>query len=362
MPRVFLLTSDPDAPVGGLSPVSLAAALPGDRFSALIGHLGRPEPNRGFKGTVVPFDVRFPFDPVGWGFRRFALRGSAPELIHAIGPDAIRVARLMRFPGLAPRARPKLIASGCGRTADGLAGRLTDWALRAADRVVAETRAEAGRLVRAGIVAERVIVIPPAVSPAPPPDPTAFRRSLGIPDAARLILAAGAFDRDAALKDAAWAFDILKYAAPDLHLVLVGDGPERERVERFARGIGADDYRTRFAGPRADLPSLFALAEVVWVTHRRGGVSTALESMAAGKPVVAVGTPDLAETVADGVSGVLVPPGDRVRMAAVTAELLAGPERAAVLGAAGRAAAGRFSVAAMAERYASVYHSVVNKS
>lgn len=326
---VFLL---PDA--AGIDPTEIVAGVPRDEFTTTI---------VGFGGGL-PALLRSGRDA----------RALRPDVLHAVGPAAVRLASALRLSGL----RPPLVVSDADRPEPGPLGWFTRPCLRAADRVIARTQAEAARYRVLGVVPERLAVVPFGVASTTPSDPIAFRRSLNIPDDARLILAAGGFDSAAALKDAAWAFDVLKYVAPDLHLVLVGDGPERRRVEAFAHAIGFDDYRVHFAGPRADRPSLFALADVVWVTHRRGGVKIALEAMAAGAPVVAVGTPDLAEVV----SGILVPPGDRVRMAAVTAELLADPDRAAVLGAAAHTVAGRFSVAAMAARYAAVYHDVVKSS
>lgn len=365
MAGVVFLTAG-SGPCGGVRTVAQLARVLHEQFTVTIVHVGTiREPNADLIAKVPgdAFVVRLsgPFDLTGYRLLRDTVRKLDPEVIHAVGPFANRIAPLLAHPGFgAPDAVPRpVVASAADQAVSGVRGWWTRKTLHGADRVIARTEVEAARYRGVGVAAEKIVLIPPGIDSPTSPDATAFRRTLGIPEGVRLIFAAGRFDRDAALKDAAWAFDVLKYVTPDLHLVLVGDGPERERVEHFAHAVGSDDYRVRFAGFRADLPSLFALADLVWVTHRRGGVATALEAMAAGKPVVAVGTPDLAAVVADGVTGVLVPPGDRVRMAAVTAELLAQPDRAAALGAAGRAVAERFSVAAMAERYAAVYHDVV---
>ena len=248
-----------------------------------------------------------------------------------------------------------MVASGADRPGNGARGWLARRGLSAAARVTARTPAEADRYKALGV--SRVVVIPPGVGPAAPPaDPAALRAELGVPPAARLVVAAGRFDAAAGLRTAVWAFDVLKYVGQDVFLLLVGDGPERGREERFARAVGFDDYRVRFAGSRADVPAVLALAAVVWLTHDRGGVQTALEAMAAGVPVVGVDTPDLGSVVADGVSGRLAPAGDRVRLAAVTQELLDRPADARRLGDAGRDRAGReFPAGRMVERYAAVY-------
>ena len=356
MRRIVFLLPDP----AGHDPGEVVAGVPRDDFAATV--IGPGGPTSPLAQAVVAARTeyvgiapRYPTDVP----RAVVLRFGQPmnafrlDVLHAVGPAGVRLAYALRLTGF----RPPLVVSAADHLEYGPLGWLVRRGLGSADRVIARTQAEVVRYRELGVAPERLALVPFAVSPpSPPPDPIAFRRSLDIPDAARLVLAAWRFDAATALKNAVWAFDVVKYVAPDLHLVLVGDGPERERVERFARSLGFDDFRVRFTGARSDLPSPFALANVVWVTHRRGGVTTALEAMAAGKPVVAVGTPDLAEVVADGITGRLVPPGDRVRLAAVTAELLGDPDRAAALGAAARAFAGRFSVAAMADRYAAVYH------
>ena len=283
----------------------------------------------------------------------------APDVIHVCGPKAARAVALLSLPGL--RSPAKIVASGLDAPHHGLAARWHRTLTGRVARFVAPTRAEAVRYLANGVPTDRVVVIPPAVAPGgPTPDVAAFRLSLGIPPAARLVIASGRFDSVAGLKSAVWAFDVVKYLAPDLHLVLVGDGPERERLERFAKALGFDDHRVRFAGLRTDVPDLLSLAELVWVTHERGGVNAALEAMAAGKAVVAFRTPDLAEVVVEGVTGRLVTPGDRVQLAAAANELLEHPDAARTLGEAGRRrATDHFGVGAMASRFASLYDDVV---
>ena len=293
----------------------------------------------------------------GWGTARDAVRAFRPDLVHAVGAPAVVAAHLLTtLPRVGLPGRTPVVASGVA----GAGGWLLRRALRAAARVVGRTPAEADRLRAVGVDAGRLGVVPPGVSSAPPPpDGAAFRAALGIPPGGRLIVAGGRFDGSADLMAAAWAFDVVKYVAPDLYLVVVGDGPQRGRVERFSRAVGFDDLRARFAGPRDDLPALFGLAEVAWVTHTRGGVQTALEAMAAGVPVVGPATPDLAAVVLDGETGRLVPPGDRARLAAAAHELLADPPAARRLGAAGRDRAGReFSVERMVAGFAAVYDGV----
>jgi glycosyltransferase involved in cell wall biosynthesis len=219
------------------------------------------------------------------------------------------------------------------------------------------TWAEADRYRRLGVSGDHLTLIGPCVSPpGPPPDREAVRRELGLPPGSRFIIAAGKLEPASGLKSAIWTFDILRYEAPDLHLVLVGDGPDRWALEEFGRAIAFDDFRVRFAGHRPDLPALLGLAEVVWVTRDRGGVNLALEAMAAGRPVGGWRTPELAEVVEDGVTGFLADPGERAQLSAKTYPLVHEPGLAARLGAAGKAlSAERFGVGRAVEQWEQLY-------
>jgi glycosyltransferase involved in cell wall biosynthesis len=269
-------------------------------------------------------------------------------VVHAWGPFAVRTSRL---------TGPRVVAAAAADPGGGLGGWLTARQLRRAERVVAASWAEAERYRRLGVIAERLTRIAPAVvAPGPPPDPAAFRRELGIPPLARLIFAGGRLEPAAGLKDAIWAFDILRYDHPDLFLVLFGDGPARASLEEFGRALAFDDFRVRFAGPRPNLPAVLGLAEVVWVTPERGGADLALEAMAAGRPVVGWKTADLGELIEEGETGFLAPRGDRAHLAAKTRLLLDDAAARQRIGETGRARVlDRFPVARMVEQFTRVY-------
>jgi len=94
-------------------------------------------------------------------------------------------------------------------------------------------------------------------------------------------------------------------------------------------------------GPRthAQLRSLFDKANVVSVaTHMNdhgSGMTTVLEAMSCGRPVVANRTPGMEDYVDDGVTGILVPPGDADALSSAVDQLLNDPDRARAMGAAG---------------------------
>jgi len=365
MPRVLFVASDLGASGPARLVSLLAPALPRPRFEVAVVDLtgGASDVLLGaLQAAGVPCyhaALRRLTDLRGLRNLHRVVSAFASDVIHVGGPKAAWALSLMSSAGTIPFA--KVVASGLDAPRHGLAA----WSHRTLTarvaRFVAPTQAEAARYRANGVLAGRVTVIPPGVAACgPPPDGAAFRATLDIPAGARLVVAAGRFDRVAGLKSAVWAFDVVKYVAPDLYLVLVGDGTERERLGRFAKALGFDDDRVRFAGLRSDLPAVLGLADLVWVTHERGGVNVALEAMAAGTPVVAFRTPDLAEVVVEGVTGRLVAPGDRVRLAAVANELLEAPDAARAAGEAGRRrAAEHFGVAAMASGFATLYDELV---
>ena len=200
---------------------------------------------------------------------------------------------------------------------------------------------------------------PLAVSPVVEPlrERVDLRSLFGLPARAKVVVCVASAATTHELHDAVWAFDIAKYPLADLHLVLVGEGARRERLRHFARSLAHDDLRVHFAGTRADVPALYAGADLAWCLARQGGTHRVLEAMAAGACVVAMRNPAVASIVRDGETGRLVAHADRVALASLTQRLLAPSGEAARLAEAGRAhAAANFAVEPMVERLRAAYH------
>jgi glycosyltransferase involved in cell wall biosynthesis len=149
----------------------------------------------------------------------------------------------------------------------------------------------------------------------------------------------------------------------DVRLAVLGDGPERPRLEALARELGVAD-RVLLPGRVGDVAAWLRAAELVLHPVRWEGFGLAvLEAMLAERPVVASAVSAVPELVVGGQTGLLVPPDDAGALAASAAELLADPERAARMGAAGlRRARAEFSVARMVDATLGVYERALGSS
>ena len=147
---------------------------------------------------------------------------------------------------------------------------------------------------------------------------------------------------------------------PGATFALVGDGPERAAIAAGITERGLD-HQVRLCGFRNDMAAVLACADLVVLPSHQEGLSLALlESMAAGRPIIATSVGGTREAVVDGESAILVPPGEPRRLARAINELLADPKRAADIGeAAAREVRARFGVANMLEAHEAIYTDVL---
>lgn len=272
------------------------------------------------------------------------LRDERPDVVHThtftglgYGHLAARVARV-----------PVLHTYHSAGGPDRLYGRRqagVDRLLRRSDAVV--VFAEEQRDVLARRLGRAVDVVPNGVPLPPPVDRHAVRARLGVGDAEVLAVAVGGLRPE---KGYGLLLDAL--AASPVTTLVVGDGTERDALERRRSELGLD--AVRFLGARPDAREILAAADLFVNTSEWEGMPIAvLEAMAAGCPVVCAGVGNLRDVV--GPAGLVVPRTVEGFADAIRALLddAASRER---LGAAGRdRVRERYSIDAAAAAYSALY-------
>jgi glycosyltransferase involved in cell wall biosynthesis len=189
----------------------------------------------------------------------------------------------------------------------------------------------------------------------------AVRAELGIPQDAPVV---GTVTRLSAQKA---PLDFLAAAAevaqqrPDVHFVVVGDGPLRAEVEAEIAAQGLSD-RVHLTGLRRDVPDLMHSFDLFALSSLWEGLPRVLpQAMAAGLPIVATAVDGNAEAVTDGVNGFLTPPGNPQAFAEALLELLANPELAAQMGQAGLDRVDEFGARKMVRDIAALYEQLLTE-
>lgn len=154
-------------------------------------------------------------------------------------------------------------------------------------------------------------------------------------------------------------------ACPRVKLLLIGDGPWRERFETRVRESGLERHVV-FTGlvPPAEVPGLVGLIDILVHASLREGLARALpQALAAGKPVVAYDCDGASEVCREGETGFLVRPGDRETLKSRLIELAREPELRRRLGSVGREfVRGRFSAQRMVDDLYELYLRLAQRS
>ena len=146
-------------------------------------------------------------------------------------------------------------------------------------------------------------------------------------------------------------------ADPEVHVVMVGDGPMWDQVAAAAVGIP----RLHLLGFRTDVPDVLAMLDVVAFSSLWEGLGRALtEAVLAGKPVVATAVNGVPDLVVDGETGYLTSAGRPDELADRILDVLAHPDRGAAMGAAGASrVVGRYDVDEMVAGLDQLYQEVL---
>ncbi|HXT01687.1 MAG TPA: glycosyltransferase family 4 protein [Elusimicrobiota bacterium] len=189
------------------------------------------------------------------------------------------------------------------------------------DVFVTATRTSQDALVRRGFPRSKMRIIQDGVPAAGPRRPAAeVRAELGLPTSAPVFVMTAFFESRKGHRELVEALARLGPDAP--HVLLVGDGPEQERVVRQARACGLE-RRVHFAGFRSDYLDLIAACDVLVLPSLADEDMplVILDAMALGKPVISSRLAGIPEEVSDGETGILVEPGDVAGLSAAVSRM-----------------------------------------
>lgn len=183
----------------------------------------------------------------------------------------------------------------------------------------------------------------------------------GISPGSRVVVTVARLDPQKGLRDLVAAAERVTHQHPDLHFLIVGDGPERAGIELAIHECGLS-ARVHLAGRRSDIPQILRAGFCfVLSSHWEGMPNAVLEAMAAGLPVIATRVEGIDELVREGETGFTVPPRAPAELASAIEKLVRSPELAAKLGAGGLSRAReRFGWDQTVAHYLRLYRALLN--
>jgi glycosyltransferase involved in cell wall biosynthesis len=296
------------------------------------------------------------------------VRRSGTEIVHAYS----FYGNVFAIPPARLAAAPVVIASirDCGAYLTPAQQAVQRHVCRLADCVLVNADAVRNWLVGQGYNPATIVVIRNGVDLrrfGRPSDSARLCRELGLRSGVPLVAVVSRLNRLKGIDHFLEAAAIVGRRLPDLRFAVIGEPGPADRSYLDALVASADRLGLRdrvvFTGLRTDVPDLLACAAVsVMPSLDEALPNVLLESMAAGTPVVATRVGGTPEAIEDGVTGMLVPPGDSVALARAIHQVLADRELAARLGENGRQLVRRrFSLDAMVRATDRLYHSLLEQ-
>lgn len=236
-------------------------------------------------------------------------------------------------------------------------------AARSADAIVCVSESVANfASAEMGISRTKLRVIPNGIDVGASRDMSpADLRELGVLPGRRAIVVVGRLHRQ---KGIDWLLQVvprLLATVPDVDIVLVGKGPEHDRLVQQARSVGIAD-RVHFCGWRPDVPAILRSASLLMLPSRWEGMPNAvLEAMAAGLPVVATRAEGVTELLGPLAPHQIVEFADDEALLAKSASILRDASLAQQLGQENQSrATAEFSLQAMIARYQQMYKELLD--
>jgi glycosyltransferase involved in cell wall biosynthesis len=305
----------------------------------------------------IGFSPRSEFDiHAGWQLSR-VLRDLEPDVVHAHDPMAVALAAMALQMGGPLARRPLVVAS---RRVDFHLKRhaFSKWKYGHVDVFVAASEVIRDILEADGVARDRIEVVHDgvAVTTIDKQAEVDAHAAFWLPHGAPVVgnVAALAAHKGQRYLVAAAAHVVREL--PDTRFLIIGDGELREPLERQIRDLGLERH-VLLAGFRTDVVGILKSLDLFVMSSVTEGLGSAiLEAMACRRAVVATRAGGIPEAVADGTTGLLVPPQDERALAGAIVSLLKDPARRTRFGEAGRARVlEAFSVEQLVSRTTAVY-------
>ncbi len=349
-PSVLIVTNDFPPRVGGVQQyvVNLAANLPPGRTAVLA-------PN--WPGAPG-YDATLPFQVHRWPARTLLPTRDVARRVEGLvdehAADVVLFGHGFPLPLLGPRlaARgiPYVVLTHGAEVWQACVPGLTRSIRRSLERAAAVTAVSGytGRAIRASLgLSHPLVPLPPAVDEhrfEPTADGAPIRERYGAADRPLVVSVSRLVPRkghDVLIR----AMADVRRLVPDAMLLIAGDGPYRDELERLVATLPPRTVRLAGAVPDDELPGTYAAGHVFAMPCRSmyGGLEVEgfgivyLEAAAVAKPAVAGRSGGSAEAVVDGETGVIAEPLEPKAVALAIVSLLDDPPRAMKYGHAGRA-------------------------
>lgn len=360
--RLLMITADFPPNVGGMQAYSWELARAWARWATRLVVVAPRQPDSASTDAHAAFEVR----RVRYAGDSFAFSATLPihREIARLQPDAIfgtswscasgallaQVTRSQRAPVFAAAHGRELILRPFDRAPLGSFGlqrgydRLRDNALTNCRALFPVSRFTAGLLRQRGISDDRIEVVGNGVDPIKyqPMDPSTLRDRLGVAGK-KVLLTIGRLVERKGIDTVLHSLPALVRDVPNLVYVIVGDGPDRARIEGLIAANGLASH-VRLVGrvPMEELVPYYNLCDVFVMPARtddndvEGFGIVFVEASACGKPVVGARSGGVTDAVIENETGLLVEPNDVPALTVALRELLTDDAKAQDMGARGR--------------------------
>lgn len=207
------------------------------------------------------------------------------------------------------------------------------------DRVVTVSQAVADDLARRGVPRHKLRVVPTGIDLwrfDPARITPTLRDELGLGPEALLVGTVAILRNKKGHRDLLSAIPGVLAQVGNAHFVIAGDGPQEAKLKAETARLGLSAH-VHFLGLRRDVPEILRALDLFVLPTREEALGTAfLEAQAMGVPVIGTRVGGVPETIREGETGLLVPPGDPQALAAALIQLLTDPARRAAFARAAR--------------------------